>query len=147
MRLRLPLLVLATLALSSASLPALGEQPLNGPAATRPLREVEWANPGGYPLSPEVQWTMNRQVAPCWHHAGGGARSPAVAIRAELKPSGKVGAAQIVDSYRYAVDARFRRAADVALAAVLDPDCQPYDLPPQSYLDWAQVVFTFGQGR
>jgi hypothetical protein len=51
--------------------------------------------------------------------------------------------AQIVDTMRYNSDTYYRAAADSALRAVRNPQCNPLDLPPQKYELWKTIVVTF----
>lgn len=84
------------------------------------------------------------QVASCWRIDGGRqeARGLLVPIRVRLASDGSViGSPRVQEPGRYASDGYYRSAADAAVRAVLA--CSPFDLPPQDYDLWRDLVLNF----
>lgn len=87
---------------------------------------------------------INR-VAPCWNIPAGAknAQNLAVLMRLTMNPDGTVQAATVEDQTRYFRDTFFQAAADAARRAVLNPRCNPIQLPPNRYQIWREIVINF----
>ena len=110
------------------------------PSAAQPaaVRQGEAAS------SSRLAGQVRRQVQPCWHFDAG-ARDPAsliVEMRVFLNPDGSLsGQPEVLDRPRYLSDPFFRSAAERAQRAVLD--CQPFNLPRDSYSLWSSLLIRF----
>lgn len=89
---------------------------------------------------------IKRQYYACWNNMAAGskdARNLVVSIHIELDPSGRVLHANIVDTSRMG-DPFYRTAAESALRAVLNPQCNPLkDLPTKKYDTWKSMTLDF----
>jgi len=87
---------------------------------------------------------VKRRMEPCWNfHAGSKkAQDIIVELKVKLRPDGRVLGANIIN--QSALNTSFGRAAgESALRAVLNPDCQPYNLPIKRYNVWKDLKLTF----
>jgi hypothetical protein len=89
---------------------------------------------------------VRQKIRPCWNFVGG-ARADAdlvVQLVVQMNQNGTPIDAEIKDTGRYNSDPLFRAAADAARRAVLNPRCQPWPLPPESYSNgWRYITFNF----
>ena len=60
-----------------------------------------------------------------------------------LQKDATVYEAKIVNAHRMQQDPLFRAAAESARRAVLDPQCNPFPLPPEKYQQWKNIELTF----
>ncbi len=88
---------------------------------------------------------LQAQISQCWKLMSGAryAENLIVDIKIFVNPDRTVRDAQIVDVLRYNADSHYRAAADSALRAVLNPRCNPLDLPPQKYDLWKVMTISF----
>ncbi len=87
---------------------------------------------------------VRRQVRACWNFDAG-ARDPAslvVDVRVFLNPDGSLSSSpEVLDRTRYFSDPFFRNAAERAERALFD--CQPFNLPSDSYRLWSSLLIRF----
>lgn len=87
---------------------------------------------------------LRSQMSKCWNVLAIGAPDPSalvLRVRVFLNEDGTVASApQLVDQARLG-DPYFRAAADAAIRAI--HMCGPYELPPEKYSHWSEIVITF----
>lgn len=86
---------------------------------------------------------LRSQMSKCWNMPAGAPDPTALILRVRVffNEDGTVASApQLVDQGRLG-DPYFRAAADAAIRAV--HMCGPYNLPPEKYASWNEVVITF----
>jgi hypothetical protein len=111
-------------------------------------------NPSSPPPAPKAstisdQLTMSeidfirRQYIQCWNPPAGArdAENLVVDINVDYNPDGSVRHAEIAPSSRS--DTFYRTAAESALRAVLNPQCNPLKAPPAKYDVWKSVTLSF----
>jgi hypothetical protein len=88
---------------------------------------------------------VRQTIKKCWHFPAGlkNAEDLVVDIELELDPNGNVQKANILDSRRLASDSNFKIAAENAVRAVLDQDCNPLPLPREKYNEWKNLTLSF----
>lgn len=88
---------------------------------------------------------IRERVRPCWNPPIGvaEARELVVTLRIGVDQQGYVRDVEVVDSTRMAFEPRFQAAADAARRAVLNPRCQPLELPLDRYDVWKEIRFVF----
>lgn len=84
------------------------------------------------------------QVSACWAPLTGAvmAEDLVVKIRVRLNVDGGVENVNIVDRSRMG-ERYFRAASEAAMRAILNPDCNPLNLPLDQYADWNDLIITF----
>jgi hypothetical protein len=88
--------------------------------------------------------SVKQKIKPCWNFHAGSKRAQDIIVElaVKLRPNGSVLGANIVN--QSALNTNFGRAAgESALRAVLNPDCQPYNLPIKRYNVWKDLKLTF----
>ncbi|MEQ8193755.1 MAG: hypothetical protein RIB59_04635 [Rhodospirillales bacterium] len=87
---------------------------------------------------------VRQQIARCWNLPAGAknAEDLIIEIKVGMNPDGTVREARIENQVRMS-DGFFRAAAESALRAVLNPQCQPFKLPPEKYSIWQTMTLTF----
>jgi len=88
---------------------------------------------------------LRQQLSQCWNLLAGAryAEDLVVDIKLFMNPDRTIRDAQIVDIMRYNADSYFRAAADGALRAVRNPQCNPLHLPEGKYSQWKTITVTF----
>jgi hypothetical protein len=88
---------------------------------------------------------LRRQLEGCWNVPIGArdADTMTVDIYMVVNQDRTLQSARIVDSSRYDSDTFFRAMADSALRAVYNPNCSPFELPPDKYETWKTITVTF----
>ena len=84
---------------------------------------------------------LKSQIAPCWRlpGGGGGTETPVVELRWRLRPDGSLqGEPQVT---RAGSGAFGRLANEAAVRAV--KSCQPFQLPPDMYQAWKDIIWEF----
>lgn len=96
-------------------------------------------------LSMTVIDLLRQQIQKCWNVPAGAkdAQNMTVEIAVTMNQDGTVRRAEIQNSLRAYSDPFYRAAAESALRAVLNPQCQPYKLPPDKYDQWRDLVLNF----
>ena len=86
-----------------------------------------------------------RQIEPCWNPPVGAATDQdlVVTIQVSVDPDGTVRQARIFDSGRMVFERFYEAAADSARRAVLNPRCNPLQLPLDRYELWRELVLIF----
>jgi outer membrane biosynthesis protein TonB len=120
------------------------------PAPNLPREKTE-ERPDGQPLPLGQRMTMQetdalrRQLEGCWNVPIGArdADTMTVDIYMVVNQDRTLQSARIVDSSRYDSDTFFRAMADSALRAVYNPNCSPFELPPDKYETWKTITVTF----
>ena len=81
----------------------------------------------------------------CWfvHKGMKNWREQKVEIHATFGLDGSVAKSEVVDKGRYASDSMFKAAAERALRAIRDPECQPLPLPLDKYDLWKDMIIEF----
>ena len=82
---------------------------------------------------------IRNKIRPCWRNTSG--RDIIVTVEMELTKDGYVTSAKCSDIT--SSDPHRRAAAEQAVAAVLDPQCQPLPFPPEKYETWKHIRFNF----
>jgi outer membrane biosynthesis protein TonB len=87
---------------------------------------------------------VKEQLRACWYFDAGGrdAGKMVVGVRAQVGPDGRVLTANIITSSQMS-DPFYRRAAETAMRAVLNPACQPLKLPAGKYDQWKVLDLYF----
>ena len=98
--------------------------------------------PEAPPLSVEEYKTLQRRLKGCWKAPSDG---PMVEIRVEFEPSGVPKSSQILDPEVMALDPSFREVALTARRAI--ESCGHFQLPPEKYETWREIVFSFTPAR
>ena len=95
-------------------------------------------------LSMTVIDAVRQQIQKCWNVPAGakGARDMTAQIEVTMNQDGTVRRATIQNTLR-ADDHFYKAFAESALRAVLNPQCQPYKLPPEKYDQWKDIVLVF----
>ncbi|NKB48902.1 MAG: hypothetical protein GKS02_06005 [Alphaproteobacteria bacterium] len=88
---------------------------------------------------------IRQQIEPCWSPPIGavGAEDLAVAILIRVDQRGFVTDARVVNVEAMARNTYVQAAADAARRAVLNPRCQPFELPQKRYDLWKEIRFNF----
>ncbi len=88
---------------------------------------------------------IRRQIEPCWSPPVGaaGADDLAVTIFIRVDQKGFVREARVIDAPAMALNNYVQAAADAARRAVLNPRCQPFNLPQKRYDLWKEIRFNF----
>lgn len=88
---------------------------------------------------------IRQQIQPCWSPPVGAADAEnlAVAIFIRVDQRGNVSEARVVDAGAMAKNPFAQAAADAARRAVLNPRCQPFQLPQNRYDLWKEIEFNF----
>ncbi len=96
-------------------------------------------------LTMSEQDALRQQLSSCWNLMAGArfAEDLVVAIKLFMNPDRTIREARIVDQFRYNRDSFFRAAGDSALRAVMNPRCNPLNLPPQKYEQWKEITIHF----
>ena len=87
---------------------------------------------------------IRQTIKKCWHYHTNltDTDSLIVNIRLELNPNGKIIKAEIMDKERMS-DPAYRAAAENALRAVNDPECNTLPLPKEHYNEWKVIEMSF----
>ena len=96
-------------------------------------------------LSITEEDALRRQIEQCWNPPVGArdAQNLIVEVIIDVNADRTVSNAEIVDKGRYASDPFFRAAADSAVRAVRNPNCNPLELSADKYDQWKRINFTF----
>ena len=88
---------------------------------------------------------LRQQLEGCWNVPYGAkdAENTTVDIFMVINQDRTLQIARIVDTSRYNSDSFFRAMADSAIRAVRNPNCSPFDLPPDKYEAWREITVTF----
>jgi uncharacterized protein len=88
---------------------------------------------------------VRQQIARCWNLPAGvkNAENFIVEIKVSMNLDGTVRDARIQNQSRMLADGLYRKAAESALRAVLNPLCQPFKLPSDNYSVWKIMTLTF----
>lgn len=119
------------------------------PVPQQPPTKV--ADASGQPLPIGQRMTMTeedalrKQLEGCWNVPYGAkdAENTTVDIFMVINQDRTLQSAKVVDESRYNSDSFFRAMADSAMRAVRNPNCSPFDLPPDKYDDWKTITVTF----
>lgn len=88
---------------------------------------------------------VRRQIERCWNLPAG-ARDAAdliVAIQVDMNLDGTPRSAVVTDPARMRTDPFYRAAAESALRAILNPQCHPFTLPREKYMQWKTMTLVF----
>ena len=88
---------------------------------------------------------LRAQLAQCWNVPIGAKDidTTQVEIFMTITRERTLASAKIVDTGRYSSDSFFRAIADSAMRAVRNPNCSPFELPPDKYDTWANTTVVF----
>jgi hypothetical protein len=118
------------------------------PKPAPPQQQAKASSQPVAPLGPKLTTSeldlVTRQIEHCWSPPPGAkeAHELIVEVTAEVGPDGRVLTAQITSTARMG-DPFYRAAAESALRAVLNPQCEPLKLPPEKYEQWKIINMTF----
>jgi hypothetical protein len=100
--------------------------------------------PLGEQLSISELDLVRQQIEQCWNVPAGArdAHDLRPEYRVYMNPDGTVRSATLLNPERLS-DPFFRAAAESAMRALLNPNCQPLKLPPQKYDLWQVFTITF----
>ncbi|MBT5751963.1 MAG: energy transducer TonB [Rhodospirillaceae bacterium] len=106
-----------------------------------PLREYD----SSAPITISEIDAVRRQFVKCWNVPAGArdAENLVVDIQVDVNPDGRVRRAKVLDTGRMAGDSFYRAAAESALRAVKNPNCNPLKLPPEKYERWKTLTLRF----
>jgi len=106
-----------------------------------PLREFD----SSAPITISEIDAVRRQFVRCWNVPAGArdAENLVVDIQVEVNPDGRVRRAKVLDTGRMAGDSFYRAAAESALRAVKNSNCNPLKLPPEKYERWKTLTLRF----
>jgi outer membrane biosynthesis protein TonB len=119
------------------------------PAEAIPDKNVMTPQGANLPIGARMTMTeedaLRKQLEGCWNLPIGAkdADQLMVDVFMVINPDRTLRSAQIVDSARYSSDPFFRAMADSAMRAVRNPNCSPFELPPDKYDAWKTVTVTF----
>jgi outer membrane biosynthesis protein TonB len=101
--------------------------------------------PIGAKLTMSEEDALRHQLEGCWNVPIGArdAESLVVEIFMVIGPDRMLREARVVDTGRYNSDTFFRAAADSALRAVRNPNCSPFQVPPDKYDTWKETTVRF----
>ena len=85
---------------------------------------------------------IRETLAPCWT-INPDDSATVVAIQASLDIDGMVLEVSPADRDRYRTDPTYRSAADRAIRAVLNPNCQPLPFSAEDWPSWQSVTIVF----
>lgn len=88
---------------------------------------------------------IRQQIRPCWSPPVGAADAEGllVTILIQVDAKGFVNEARVANAPAMALNSFVQAAADAARRAVLNPDCQPFELPQNRYNLWKEIEFNF----
>ncbi|HYD17405.1 MAG TPA: hypothetical protein VEF76_02870 [Patescibacteria group bacterium] len=88
---------------------------------------------------------LRAQLQGCWNVPIGAKdiETMKVDIFMVINRDRKLQSAKVVDTGRYNSDTFFRAVADSAMRAVRNPNCSPFELPPDKYDTWYNTTVTF----
>jgi len=131
-----------TLLKNLASKPLPQDQAAQQPAKPQPSSQP--VAPLGSQLSVSELDLVKQQIEQCWNVPAGArdAQNLTPEFRVSMNPDGTVRAATLLNPERLS-DPFFQAAADSALRALRNPNCQPLKLPPQKYDQWQIFTITF----
>jgi outer membrane biosynthesis protein TonB len=88
---------------------------------------------------------MRQQIKPCWSPPVGaaGAEDLAITIFIRIDQRGFVSEARVINAEAMSGNTYAQAAADAARRAVLNPQCQPFQLPQNRYDAWKEINFNF----
>jgi len=88
---------------------------------------------------------VRQQIHRCWNLPAGAkdAHKMLISIRVVMNPDGHVRSARILDKSRMSSDPFYQAMAESARRAVLNPNCQPFKLPPDKYDRWQTMLLNF----
>ncbi len=88
---------------------------------------------------------IRQQIEPCWSPPVGAADAEGLAITIFIRvdQQGFVREVRVIDAPAMALNTYVQAAADAARRAVLNPRCQPFQLPINRYDLWKEIKFNF----
>jgi len=88
---------------------------------------------------------VRQQIGKCWNvpPGGKGAEDLIIEVALVINPDGTVRTADIVNRARMMTDQVFRSNAEAAKRAVLNPRCNPLQLPREKYDQWQRMTLIF----
>lgn len=92
-----------------------------------------------------LKQSIRQQIEPCWSPPVGAAEAEdlAITIFIRVDREGFVREARVIDAPSMALNTYVQAAADAARRAVLNPRCQPFELPIKRYDLWKEIRFNF----
>ena len=111
----------------------------------KPAPEQQVATRASITEIERLRQMIRRQIEPCWSPPIGAveAENLAVTIFIRVDRSGIVREARVIDAPAMALNTYVQAAADAARRAVLNPRCQPFQLPQKHYDLWKEIRFNF----
>ena len=111
----------------------------------KPAPEQQVAERASITEIERLKQMIRRQIEPCWSPPVGAAEAEnlVVTIFIRVDQKGFVREARVIDAPAMALNAYVQAAADAARRAVLNPRCQPFELPINRYDLWKEIRFNF----
>lgn len=96
-------------------------------------------------LSMSEMDALRQQLSQCWSVMAGAADSEDLRVELEVvvNQDRTVASSNVVDQSRYASNPFFRAAADSAMRAMRNPNCNPLNVPPDKYDQWHEMTIVF----
>lgn len=113
------------------------------------LKESERKQPGtdprkeSNPMTAAERQAIFMKLMPCWSGAGAAGDAVVVSIKVSMAPDARPTSAIIGDPARYNRDPAYKRVADAAHRAVMNPRCHPWPLAPEKYALWRTMTINF----
>jgi hypothetical protein len=88
---------------------------------------------------------LRQQLSQCWSIMSGAANAEdqVVELAVQVNPDRTVLSARVVDQGKYNSNPFFRAAADSAMRAMRNPNCNPLNVPPDKYDQWKNMRIVF----
>ncbi|HCO99950.1 MAG: hypothetical protein CL573_02510 [Alphaproteobacteria bacterium] len=92
---------------------------------------------------------IRQKISKCWNPPTGArdAEDLIVTVLIRVDPKGVVREATVVDAPLMGLDSYFQAAAEAARRTVLNPRCQPLQLPADKYDIWKEIRFNFDPSK
>jgi outer membrane biosynthesis protein TonB len=123
------------------------KQPNDAPETAKDSSQEAAIAPLSAQLTMSEMDALRHQLGQCWNlgaSAGGAyAEDQVVEVRVQIGIDRRVIQANVVDMGRYQRDPVFRAAAEAALRALKNPQCETLRLPPDKYNQWKDTVINF----
>jgi hypothetical protein len=96
-------------------------------------------------LSMSEMDALRQQLSQCWSIMSGAANAEdqVVELAVVVNMDRTVSSAEVVDRFKYSSNPFFRAAADSAMRALRNPNCNPLNVPPEKYDTWHKMRIVF----
>ncbi len=96
-------------------------------------------------LSMSEMDALRQQLSQCWSIMSGAANAEdqVVELSVVVNMDRTVASTEVVDRFKYSSNPFFRAAADSAMRAMRNPNCNPLNVPPDKYDTWHKMRIVF----